>query len=239
MQKVNRPASLLFQSVFLLFFVLNHSSKRSVQAQSLPPAKYDGFVYKSYPVDADTIIVEAFFDPVCPDSRDSWPTLKEALEHYGPRVSLVVHLLPLPYHDNAFASSRALHIVNMLNSSSTFHLLEWFFEHQERFYNAPTYNMSRASVVKEIVEFAAEGVGNSYLSALELGFTDRKTDLLTRVSFKYSATRGVSGTPTFFVNGFVLPNSGSPLDYNGWRNVIDPLVSAKASEDDDLVHLFY
>lgn len=44
--------------------------------------------------------------------------------------------------------------------------------------------MSRASVVKEIVEFAAEGVGNSYLSALELGFTDRKTDLLTRVSFK-------------------------------------------------------
>lgn len=96
MQKVNRPASLLFQSVFLLFFVLNHSSKRSVQAQSLPPAKYDGFVYKSYPVDADTIIVEAFFDPVCPDSRDSWPTLKEALEHYGPRVSLVVHLLPLP-----------------------------------------------------------------------------------------------------------------------------------------------
>lgn len=96
MQKVNCPASLLFQSVFLLFFILNHSSKRSVQAQSLPPAKYDGFVYKSYPVDADTIIVEAFFDPVCPDSRDSWPTLKEALEHYGPRVSLVVHLLPLP-----------------------------------------------------------------------------------------------------------------------------------------------
>lgn len=56
---------------------------------------------------------------------------------------------------------------------------------------------------------------------------------------QYSATRGVSGTPTFFVNGFVLPNAGSPLDYNGWRNVIDPLVSAKASEDDDLVHLFY
>ncbi|XP_031265439.1 uncharacterized protein LOC116123845 [Pistacia vera] len=237
MQKGN-GATLILQSVLVLFFVLNNSSERSVQAQSLPPAKYDGFVYKSRPVHSDTIMVEAFFDPVCPDSRDAWPSLKQALEHYSPRVSLVVHLLPLPYHNNAFATSRALHIVNMLNSSSTFHLLEGFFKHQERFYNAPTFNMSRASVVKEIVKFAAEGVGNSYISALESGFTNRKTDLLTRVSFMYSTSRGVSGTPTFYVNGFVLPDAGSPLDYIGWRKVIDPLVSTKASKMDDLVPFF-
>ncbi|KAJ0024490.1 hypothetical protein Pint_09324 [Pistacia integerrima] len=237
MQKGN-GATLILQSVLVLFFVLNNSSEWSVQAQSLPPAKYDGFVYRSRPVHSDTIMIEAFFDPVCPDSRDAWPSLKQALEHYGPRVSLVVHLLPLPYHDNAFATSRALHIVNVLNSSSTFHLLEWFFKHQERFYNAPTFNMSRASVVKEIVKFAAEGVGNSYLSALKSGFTNRKTDLLTRVSFKYSTSRGVSGTPTFYVNGFVLPDAGSPLDYIGWRKVIDPLVGTKASKIEDLGHFF-
>lgn len=34
------------------------------------------------------------------------------------------------YHDNAFIASRALNIVNKLNPSVTFDLLEGFFEHQ-------------------------------------------------------------------------------------------------------------
>lgn len=36
------------------------------------------------------------------------------------------------YHDNAFVASRALHIVNLLNSSATFPLLEHFFKYQVR-----------------------------------------------------------------------------------------------------------
>ncbi|KAL5778264.1 hypothetical protein ACOSP7_011190 [Xanthoceras sorbifolium] len=228
---------LLLQSVLLSFVILS-SSKWIVKAQSLPPTKPDGFVYKNRRVDLDTIVVEAFFDPVCPDSRDAWPPLKQVLDHYGSRVSLVVHLLPLPYHDNAYATSRALHIANTLNSSTTFCLLEWFFKYQERFYNAPTHNMSRAAVVDEIVKFSAEAVGDTYLSAIASGFNDKKTDLLTRVSFKFSTSRGVSGTPTFFVNGFVLPDAGSPLDYNEWRKIIDPLVGAKGVQGADQLHFF-
>lgn len=34
------------------------------------------------------------------------------------------------YHDNAFVSSRALHIANKLNASATYDLLELFFKHQ-------------------------------------------------------------------------------------------------------------
>lgn len=34
------------------------------------------------------------------------------------------------YHDNAYVASRALHIVNALNTSATFHLLEMFFMQQ-------------------------------------------------------------------------------------------------------------
>ncbi|KAK4853328.1 hypothetical protein QYF36_007304 [Acer negundo] len=222
MQRPKLAATLLLQSVLFSFLILS-PFQWIVTAQSLPPAKQDGFFYKNRRVDSDTIVVEAFFDPVCPDSRDAWPPLKRALEHYGSRVSLLVHLLPLPYHDNAYATSRALHIVNTINPSTTFRLLEWFFKYQERFYNAPTHNMSRASVVEEIVRFSAEAIGNSCLSAIESGFNDRETDLLTRVSFTLSTSRGVFVTPFFFVNGFVLPDAGSPLDYKGWRKIIDPL----------------
>lgn len=55
---------------------------------------------------------------------------------------------------------------------------------QERFYNDRTFNLSKASVVKIITKFATQAVGNSFYSAIEAGFIDRKTDLKTRVSFK-------------------------------------------------------
>ncbi|KAI3431990.1 RING-type domain-containing protein [Psidium guajava] len=112
----------------LSFFAVHRALIAS--AQSLPPPRYDGFVYTKHGVDSGSIVIETFLDPVCPDSRDSWPPLKQAIDYYGPRVWLVVHLLPLPYHDNAYVASRALNIVNMLNTSATFPLLELFFKEQ-------------------------------------------------------------------------------------------------------------
>ena len=43
---------------------------------------------------------------------------------------------------------------------------------------------------------------------------------------QYSTSRGVYGTPFFFVNGFLLPDGGSTIDYKGWRSIIDPLIGA-------------
>lgn len=96
MEKTNSTSShlqslLAFSFSFLALFHL------TAHAQSLPPPKFDGFVYGNHSLDFNTIHIEAFFDPVCPDSRDSWPPLKKALDHYGSRVRLVIHLLPLPW----------------------------------------------------------------------------------------------------------------------------------------------
>ncbi|PIN18602.1 hypothetical protein CDL12_08726 [Handroanthus impetiginosus] len=205
--------------VFLLLCLFS-----AIVGQSTIPSKQDGFWYGEKKSEEDSVLIEAFFDPVCPDSRDSWPPLKEAIREYGPRVKLVVHTFPLPYHDNAFATSRALHIINKPNSSATYDLLEAFFKHQEKFYGKATFNMSRAAVVHQIVKFVSKALGPSYLSTIKSGFTDTDTDHATRVAFKYGCLRGVYGTPFFFVNGFPLPDAGSALDYKGWRQVIDPLV---------------
>ncbi|KAI4316981.1 hypothetical protein L6164_024898 [Bauhinia variegata] len=207
-------------------------------ADYIPPAKLDGFVYENRALNYDTILIEAFYDPVCPDSRDSWPPLKKALSYYGDRVSLVVHLLPLPYHDNAFVASRALHIANGLNRSATFPLLEWFFKHQEKYYGAKTHYLSRAAIVDQIAKSVTEVVGSSDYHSIKSRFNDTKTDLQTRVSFKYAASRGVYGTPFFYVNGFLLPDTGSAVDYNTWRKVIDPLIGRKSVKNEDSLHFF-
>jgi hypothetical protein len=175
-------------------------------------------------------MIEAFFDPVCPDSRDSWAPLKKALQHYGTNVTLVVHPFPLPYHDNAFVTSRALHIVNNMNTSATYKLLELFFMHQEQFYNKQSFNVSRDYFVNYVSEFASYAVGKSHISAIKSGFVNRRTDLKTRISFKYGCSRGVYGTPFFFVNGFELPDGGSTRNYRSWRRVIDPLIAKQEKE---------
>lgn len=221
----------------LLICILCLVLEVKVFADYIPPARLDGFVYRNQHL-PDSILIEAFYDPVCSDSRDSWPPLKQALTHYGSRVSLVVHLLPLPYHDNAFAASRALHIVNALNRSATFSMLEGFFEHQEKFNSAQTKNLSRASIEDEIVKSVTKVIGSSHYNSIKQGFNDRKTDLQTRVSFKYAASRGVSGTPYFYVNGFLLPDAGSALDYKAWRKVIDPLIGAKSVKSEQSLHFF-
>ncbi|ONM54653.1 hypothetical protein Zm00014a_000105 [Zea mays] len=71
---------------------------------------------------------------------------------------------------------------------------------------------------------AAQTVGNSVSEFLS-GFSDGKTDSAARVSFKYGCTRGVFGAPFFFVNGFLEPRGGSPIDYSTWIGILDPLVS--------------
>ncbi|KAI3518015.1 hypothetical protein L1887_06337 [Cichorium endivia] len=197
-----------------------------IRSQSTIPARYDGFVYKKRAASTDTVLIEAFYDPVCPDSRDSWAPLKQAVDHYGPTVvSLIVHTFPLPYHDNAFITSRALHIVNDLNSSATYTLLEAFFKYQEQFYNAKTNNVSRATALEQVITFASKTLGNSIQSAIRSGFNKTKTSTKTRVSFKYGCMRGVYGTPFFFVNGFSIPVSDDVIDYNAWRKIIDPLTT--------------
>ncbi|KAI3776505.1 hypothetical protein L1987_46290 [Smallanthus sonchifolius] len=210
----------------LTFLLILTYSAVLVPSQSIIPSRYDGFVYRKRAASTATVLIEAFYDPVCPDSRDSWPPLKQAVDHYGPSlVSLIVHTFPLPYHDNAFVTSRALHIVNELNASATYRLLNAFFEHQERFYNAQTLNMSREAVLDQVIGFASSALGNSMQSAIKSGFKDSKTGTKTRVSFKYGCSRGVYGTPFFFVNGFLIPVSDGTIDYDGWRKIIDPLTN--------------
>lgn len=219
-----------FHSLSLLF-ILSALILIPTTANSLfIPPQTDGFKYQKLSHDdSSAIMVEAFVDPLCPDSRDGWAVLKRVVDFYGSNLTVTAHLFPLPYHDNAFVASRAIHIVNNLNSSATFDVLEWFFKNQQKLYNGVTHEYSRDAIVNRIANsvFKAVSLENVSLRDLRSSFNDRKTDIKTRIGFKYACARGVIGTPTFFVNGFPLPDLDSPLDFDGWRSIIDPLVAAK------------
>ncbi|KAF3521345.1 hypothetical protein F2Q69_00049122 [Brassica cretica] len=98
---------------------------------------------------------------------------------------------------------------------------------QALFYNSQTQFMPRPAVVDKLVKLGTVTLGSSYHYPLKSGFRNSKSDLDTRVSFKYSVSRGVSSTPTFYVNGFELLDAGSPIDFEGWKNTIDPFVNPR------------
>lgn len=85
-----------FKSIFLGFAALLCLFGACVTQSSIPTAA-DGFWYGEDTAEGEEkVFIEAFFDPVCPDSRDSWPPLKKVVDEYASRVSLVVHTFPLP-----------------------------------------------------------------------------------------------------------------------------------------------
>lgn len=84
-------------STLLLVVVAMAAAMGGCFAQMPIPARTDGFAYGKATAWGEAVVVEAYFDPVCPDSRDAWPPLQKAVQHYGAqRVSVVVHLFPLP-----------------------------------------------------------------------------------------------------------------------------------------------
>lgn len=48
---------------------------------------------------------------------------------------------------------------------------------------------------------------------------------------QHGALRGVYGTPSFFLNGFYLPDAGSNTNFTGCRSFIDPLIGEKGQQE--------
>lgn len=193
----------------------------TASAQYVPvPKHYDGF-FMGQPT--APIMLEAYFDAMCPDSRASWPTLKEVIAHYGNETLLFgLHVFPLPYHHNSFYANQGLHVVSSYNKDP-FTWLEAVFTNQETFGNPATINLTANQVIAKFASLAESSVG---ISALDFasGIASPALDEATRVSWKYGCSRTVSGTPMFFVNGVQVMAEPS-WTLAQWTALIDPLLS--------------
>ncbi|MCO5554698.1 hypothetical protein L7F22_008231 [Adiantum nelumboides] len=195
------------------------------------PEHYDGFVFNSS-TSFSPVLLEAFFDPLCSDSADAWPVVKKIAQHYQDDLLLIVHPFPLPYHHNAFLACRALNIINKLNSTLTYPLLELFFENQDSFSTSQTLEEAPSSVIERIIGLTVDNfndlVASDFESQFTAGFSDSRMDLVTRISFKFGCSRVVVGTPYFFVNGIPLYDADSAWTFSQWAKIIEPLIAQKS-----------
>jgi protein-disulfide isomerase len=140
------------------------------------------------PEDAPVTIVE-FLDPECEACRGMFPAVKELMDEYEGQVRLVVRYFPL--HANSALAAAATEAAG--EQGKYWEMQEILFEQQTE------WGEQRDPQTDKFMEYA-EAVG------LDM---DQFTEDLENESYREKVKRdqedgfslGVSGTPTFFVNG--------------------------------------
>ncbi|CAF3323111.1 unnamed protein product [Rotaria socialis] len=206
-----------------LIFVAVHVSFASAQAPI--PSRPDGYGVGG-PADSH-VVVEMFFDPLCPGCKASWPTVLQVIQAYGTRIHVRIHTFPLPYHTNSFVASQGLHVIanaTSRNLDSIFQYATKVFENQAAWYNDATQSMTMPQVVDSLATFVAS-TGLVTKDKFLAGMAMDDINFETRVSWKYACSRGVLGTPTFFING-VFISADPTWSLNDWKSVIDPILGS-------------
>lgn len=161
------------------------------------------------PADAPVTIVE-FFDPSCEACRAFYPIVKEIMEQYPTDVRVVLRYAP--FHDGSDEAIRILETARMQNLFVP--VLEALLAQQPEWAPHDGPQLDKAWVVAgvaglDIAKAKAEKLAPHIMATLNLDVADGKSV-------------GVSGTPTFFVNGKPLPNFGT----DDLKKLVDDEVAA-------------
>lgn len=154
----------------------------------------------------------------------AWPVVKSVLGGYAASdVAFTFHTFPLPYHHHAFTASEGAHVVAS-SGKPVYDWLEAMFANQPSFGNSATANMTW-NEVDTLFGNLAESTKAINIPADQFvaSVNNPNFDEATRVSWKLSCARGVSGTPTFFVNG-ALSTADESWTVAQWKQLIDQLL---------------
>jgi hypothetical protein len=195
----------------------------------------DGFVMGSATA---PIQIEGFLDLQCPDCAGDWPTMMQVLAHYGPdKVSMRLHIFPLPYHTWSFKAAMAAKVIHSLNGTdaSVFDFANVMYTGcggqgcQVNFYNDAVATNSSVQIEQALADLAASTLGYS-ASAVMQGLQDPNMDEAARITWKYSTSRYTTGTPHYLLNGAPVDDQIGQGGVSDWEALIDGLGQPKAAK---------
>jgi len=194
-------------------------------AQIPIPNRYDGLV-QGQP--NSPLLLDAFFDLLCPDCAAVWPTLQQVMAFYNApnqasNIRLYLHAFPLPYHHNGFYAAQGMKVVeSQAGLNNAWDYVNVMFENQASFWDDPTAGMTAEQVQAQM---GAMVESNNIMAADQFvaGLNNDTYNMNTRIGWKYGCSRGVAGTPTFFINGIPVQADAS-WTFADWRSVLDPLL---------------
>jgi protein-disulfide isomerase len=163
------------------------------------------------PESAPVTIVE-FLDPECESCRAMHPIVKQVLGEYGDRVRLVIRYIPL--HPSSLLAASSLEEVRELGKFDEG--LELLFQSQPIW---GSHDSPRPELIPRYL--AALGIDPA---RLERESVIKEHGWKIELDRADAARLGVTGTPTFFVNGVMLPDLG----YEPLKQAVDAALAAAA-----------
>ena len=146
------------------------------------------------PADAKVTVVE-FFDPECEACAAVEPALMELMKKYDGEVKLVARYFPL--HNNSTLAAGLIEAAAQENPDLRWRMRDYLFQKQK------DWGEQQNPQTSKFLEYA-EGMGLDRAKAQATMESAAVRDLLAR-DRKDGEAAGVTGTPSFFVNGTPLP----------------------------------
>jgi len=199
-------------------------------AQVPIPNRPDGYALSPDAPATAPVVLEAFFDLLCPDSKAVWPTIKQVLSQYPQTVYFLMHTFPLPYHTYSFIINNGAHVIDHLTAGNLTAIRAYtdlLFDIQVSYQNPATAKMSPTEVYAKLASDVA-GVYDDSSRFQQMLSSNGNVNTETRISWKYGCSRTVSGTPSFLLNGVYI-GADSSWSLSDWQSVIDPIINATST----------
>ena len=180
-------ALITFGSAFALY-----RAKKPVAASAPTSAPASGNHVRGSKSAALTI--EEFGDFQCPPCSVMATALKKIEEEYGARVRLVFHHFPLPVHAHAREAAIVAEAADLQGK---------FWEMHDVLYREQSL-WSKAEKVEPLFEGYAQTLGID-VERLKKDIQDPKVIARVDADHELGSSRGVTSTPTLFLNGVVVP----------------------------------
>lgn len=200
--KVSKPLLAGVAVVLVAAFVFGASWYRG--RESTPADESGAQLVRPYsitqgPADAPVTIVE-FFDPECESCRAMYPIVKQVMAEFDGRVRLVIRYMPL--HQNSTHAATLLEAARAQNKYWEYLEIVMLRQPEWASHSAP-----RPDLLMTYAPMAGLDVEQLRLAATNPELTSRiQQDEADGIAL------GANRTPTFFINGRVLPRLGyAPL----------------------------
>jgi len=159
------------------------------QAEDAQVARPDSHQLSSAPASAPVLV--EFLDFECESCKAAHPFVEQLRQDYAGRVTFVIRYFPLPGHANSTPSALAAEAAAQQGQLEAIH--QRLYETQETWGEQP-------EATPEVFRSYAEAIGLD-MAAYDAAVADPATAARVQADFDDGIALGVTGTPTFFLDG--------------------------------------
>jgi len=177
--------------------------------------------------------MEVFIDPICPFSKKAYEMTKDLAttlrpstqDQDGAQFALRYILWLQPYHAQTPLIAKILFAVKSLSPEKFFLALDAVYENRATmFTDAQTASLTQVQMVDRTAQLVSEATGLAKGQIVELAIIQAETLQDLRWHTRYGRQNGVHWSPTFMINGLIVPGADSTWSLDQWVELLTPLL---------------